>query len=132
MATMRTAGSPWVIEGHVASERLKNLQAPWDRVRKLAGLPDLRIHDLRHLFGGTGAALGLGLTTVGALLGHRRAETTLRYSDLAPDPLANAAERIGEALLEAMDKGRARGVELNAGPGHRAASAPRPRAKADN
>jgi integrase len=117
LATMRTAGSPWVIEGHVANERLKNLQAPWDRVRKLANLPDLRIHDLRHLFGGTGAALGLGLTTVGALLGHRRAETTLRYSDLAPDPLANAAERIGEALLEAMDKGRARVVELNAGPG---------------
>jgi integrase len=67
---------------------------------------------LRHIYAGTGAALGLGLPVVGKLLGHTQPRTTNRYANLAPDPVQTAAEAIGAALLEAMDKGRATVVEV--------------------
>jgi hypothetical protein len=34
------------------------IQKPWQRVRALAGLPDLRIHDLRHAFASAAVASG--------------------------------------------------------------------------
>jgi integrase len=117
LAKLREADNPYVIVGHIAGARLVNLTKPWYRILKVAGLEGLRLHDLRHVYAGMGAALGLGLPVVGKLLGHTQAQTTQRYANLVPDPVAAAAERIGEALLEAMDKGRARVVDLNAMPG---------------
>jgi hypothetical protein len=35
-------------------------------------------------------------------LGHREAQTTLRYSHLSADPLRRAADTIGEAIAAAM------------------------------
>jgi integrase len=119
LAEIRTAGNPYVIQGHKQGERLVNLTKPWYRVRERAGLPDLRLHDLRHIYAGTGAALGLGLPVVGKLLGHTQPRTTHRYANLAPDPVQTAAEAIGAALLEAMDRGRATVVEIAATEPHK-------------
>ena len=110
---MREAGSPWVICGHKRGSRLVNLTKPWDRIRSLAGFSELRIHDLRHIFAGTGAGLGLGLVAVGKLLGHSQPSTTARYANLAPDPIQAASEAIGVALLDAIEKGKARNRERN-------------------
>ena len=44
----RLAGNPWVIPGSKSGAHLSDLQPPWERVRKRAGLHDVRIHDLRH------------------------------------------------------------------------------------
>ena len=44
----RIEGNPYVITGAREGEYLKDLQKPWRRVRKTAGLDDVRIHDLRH------------------------------------------------------------------------------------
>ncbi len=38
---------------------------------------------------------GQSLPVVGALLGHSQAQTTLRYSHLAMDPLRQATESVG-------------------------------------
>ena len=59
-----------------------------------------------------GAALGLGLPIIGKLLGYSQPATKQRYANLAPDPVAAANERIGEALLAAMEKGKAQVVEI--------------------
>ena len=59
-----------------------------------------------------GAALGLGLPIIGKLLEHSQPSTTHRYANLTPDPVAAANERIGEALREAMEKGKAQVVEI--------------------
>ncbi len=103
--------SPWVIQGHVRGQQLINLTKPWYRIRAQAGLPDLRIHDLRHCFAGVGASLGLGLPIVGKLLGHTQGRTTERYANLAPDPVQAAAEKIGNALVDMMS-GKTKVVEL--------------------
>ena len=46
----RVGDSPWVIAGSKPKRHLAQLQPAWERVRKRAGLEDVRIHDLRHSF----------------------------------------------------------------------------------
>ena len=69
-AIPRTADSAWVIAGARPGSHLVNLQKPWRRIRKRAGLEDVRIHDLRHSFASRALALGESLTMIGMLLGH--------------------------------------------------------------
>ena len=68
----------------------------------MAGLDDLRIHDLRHSFASVGAASGMSLPVIGALLGHSQPATTARYAHLADDPLRAAGDKIGEQIAAAM------------------------------
>jgi hypothetical protein len=44
---------------------LTDLQHPWHRIRKAAGLNDVRIHDLRHTFASGGLLVGEGLAMNG-------------------------------------------------------------------
>ena len=46
----REEDNPWVISGRLTGSHLTDLQRPWRRIRKRAGLADVRIHDLRHSF----------------------------------------------------------------------------------
>ena len=110
----RHEGNPYVIVGQKRGAHLVNLQKPWRAIRERAGMPDLRVHDLRHSYASVGAAAGLGLPMIGALLGHREAATTARYAHLADDPLRQANDAIG-AWIEAAMKGEhtAEVVELN-------------------
>jgi len=90
---------------------LVSITKPWFRVRRLAGLDDVHLHDLRHCVATVGAGLGLGLTTVGLLLGHSEPRTTLRYSHLAADVAREATQRIG-AAIQSMMAGGARVVDV--------------------
>jgi len=100
--TSRQAGNPFVCPGARPMRPLVNLQRPWRRLRERAGLEDVRLHDLRHSFASMGAGVGMSLPVIGKLLGHTQAQTTMRYSHLAADPLKQAANRIGERIAEAM------------------------------
>jgi integrase len=64
----------WVITGRKEGARLTDLQHPWRRIRARAGLPDVRIHDLRHSYASGALALGEGLPMIGKLLGHAGAD----------------------------------------------------------
>ena len=63
----------------------------WVGIRGEAGLPGLCIHDYRHTWASQGAMNGVGLITVGRLLGHRRRETTAIYAHLDDGALRDAA-----------------------------------------
>jgi len=95
-------GNPWVIPGSKAGSHLVNIEKPWRRLREKAGIADVRLHDLRHNFASVGAAAGLGLPILGALLTHKDAATTQRYAHLAADPLKAANEVIGQKMAKAM------------------------------
>jgi len=79
------------------------LAEQWKRTRAQAGLPDLRIHDLRHTHASVGAAGGLSLHLIGALLGHKRPGTTARYAHLADDPIRAAADRVANRIAAALE-----------------------------
>lgn len=106
-------GSPWVIAGRDPDKPLVNLRKPWHRIRAKAGLEGVRLHDLRHSFASVGAAGGLSLPMIGALLGHTQAATTQRYAHLAADPLKQAADMIGERIRAATNGKSGDVVELN-------------------
>lgn len=47
-----------------------------ERLRATAGLPEVRLHDLRHSFASMAAASGASLPMIGKLLGHSQPQTT--------------------------------------------------------
>ena len=93
----------WVFPVRGGKGPLPTLQRPWERIRERAGLPDLRMHDLRHSFASVGACSGQSLLVIGALLGHRRAGATQRYAHLSNDPVRSASEAIGARIAAALE-----------------------------
>lgn len=91
-------GNPYLLPGKKVGTHVTDLQACWTRIRKTAGLEDVRIHDLRHSFASIGASTGDSMLIIGALLGHRSAKTTQRYTHLSDHPLKSAAERISDEI----------------------------------
>src|SRR5262249_19222341 len=94
----RWAGNPHLLPGDRPGKSFVGIQKPWQRIRALAGLTDVRIHDLRHAFASVAVAGGESLYVVGKVLGHRQVETTSRYAHLAEDPMKAAADRTAQRL----------------------------------
>jgi len=68
---------------------------PWHQVRTEAGLPGLRVHDLRHTAATFWLAAGLTVHAVAELLGHTDAALVLRlYGHALPAERSTAAERL--------------------------------------
>ena len=67
----------------------------WEQVRAAAGLPGLRVHDLRHSAATFLLAAGLGVHATAKVLGHRDASLVLRlYGHALPAEVSTAAERM--------------------------------------
>lgn len=62
---------------------------------KAAKVPDLRFHDLRHLYASNLVRAGVPITDVAQLLGHATLAMSLRYANHAP---GDAGQRAVEAL----------------------------------
>jgi integrase len=122
----RMAENPRVIPGMRAESASAAIDNVWPNVRKAAGLTDVRLHDLRHSFASVGAAGGLSLPIIGALLGHKHAATTARYAHLSADPIRAANDAVGARIAAAMNRkpGAAASAEVVALPS-RAADATR-------
>ena len=84
-------------DGHYAG-----LQKDWERIRTRAGLPGLRLHDLRHSFASFAVADGHSLFMVGKVLGHKQVRTTEGYAHLSADPVIAVADRTAARILAAM------------------------------
>ena len=95
-------GNPFVIVGNNGGSHLVNLTKPWHRIRKLAGLEDVRIHDLRHSFASVAVSGGLALPLIGKLLGHQKSATTERYAHFADDPVRAANEKVAQILRKSF------------------------------
>jgi integrase len=69
--------------------------------RKLAGLENLRLHDLRHTAASRMIAKGIPLPEVARVLGHSILSTTYRYVDLNTEGLRRISEALDEYNYEA-------------------------------
>jgi len=98
----RIEGHPYVLPGARAGQPLVNLQKPWRKIRAMAGLDDVRLHDLRHSYASVAASRGGSLPMIGALLGHGQAATTQRYAHLAADPLKRLSDDTASAIARSM------------------------------
>ena len=109
----RLEGNPFVFPGRKPGSHLADLFEFWKRIRKEAGLEDVRLHDLRHSFASTGTGRGESLYIVGSILGHRDAKTTQRYSHLHDNPKRAAADRISRQIAAAMRGDEAEVVDIH-------------------
>jgi integrase len=94
--------SVFVLPAAKGDGHYSGLQKDWERVRVRAGLPGLRLHDLRHSFASFAVADGNTLYMVGKVLGHKHARTTEVYAHLADDPLRAVADRTAARIAAAM------------------------------
>lgn len=101
--TPRVKGNPFVFVGRNEGQPIVNLQEPWRIVRKLAEIPDVRIHDLRHSFASFGVMTGGSLPMIGKLLGHGTPITTARYAHLADGQVRQFNQSIGDAISTALN-----------------------------
>jgi integrase len=108
----RIEGNPHVLPGDKPERHLVGLQKAWERIRKRAGLEDVRLHDLRHSFASVAVAGGDSLYLVGKLLGHQQSRTTERYAHLADDPLRAVADRTSGVIAAAMNGKPGGGAEV--------------------
>ena len=93
---------------------MTDLGPRWHKLRALAGLEDVRIHDCRHTLASHAVMSGLDLYTVGRLLGHADIASTERYAHLADSHVREAAGRIGAIVGDAMAGGRKREADHGA------------------
>lgn len=101
----RLENNPFVIWGRRKGGHLVGLQTVWERIRAEAGLPDVRIHDLRHTVGSIGVQGGASLRLIGAVLGHKSVLTSGRYAHMADDPAMALAEKVSGQIDALMRKG---------------------------
>ncbi|MCA9466896.1 MAG: tyrosine-type recombinase/integrase [Nitrospira sp.] len=105
-AMPRIEGNPFVCCGQRKGKSLTSVHRIWFEIREAAGLPDLRLHDLRHSFASIGVGSGASLYIIGTLLGHSLPATTARYAHLHADPLREVSETIAAQIQAAMNTQR--------------------------
>ena len=84
--------------------RSRNL-ALWYRVRREAGIEDVRLHDLRHTVASHAVMNGVPVPVVSRLLGHSNVRMTLRYAHLGDRDIERAADTVGQAIAAIMNSG---------------------------
>ena len=82
---------------------LNNVSRSWLNVRRLAALPDVRLHDLRHTYASHAAGLSETLPMIGRLLGHAQLRSTARYTHLDDGDVLAVSEAIGCRVNAMLD-----------------------------
>lgn len=77
---------------------LQDVKMIWREIRAAAGVPQARVHDLRHTFASHLVSRGTSLHIVGKLLGHTQPQTTARYAHVADGALRDAADSFAAIL----------------------------------
>lgn len=83
---------PFLIPNPDTLKPFVSIKHSWQRAIKVAKLPGLRIHDLRHSAASFMVNSGVDLFAVGKVLGHASYQSTQRYAHLANDTLLAAVE----------------------------------------
>jgi integrase len=78
--------------------RYNSFNIAYYKARDLAGLSDVRIHDLRHTYASLLINNGVSLYEVQELLGHSSASMTQRYAHLLPNRLHSRTEIVGRIV----------------------------------
>ena len=92
--------SRWVFSA--GEPKRGHLDRFWQRVRLEAGLNDVRMHDLRHSYASVALQNGETVLTIGKLLGHGKASTTLRYTHLHNGAIREAVDIVAPVLSEGL------------------------------
>jgi integrase len=87
------------------TQRLTTISKVYQEIRKDAGLPWLRLHDLRHNFASMLVNSGRTLYEVQQILGHSDSKVTERYAHLSTATLQDAANAVSDTVNAAINSG---------------------------
>jgi len=93
----RFEGCPYVVPNLDTLKPFVQLHRAWDNARKAAGLPDVRMHDLRHSMASNMVNSGRSIYEVAKVLGHSQLKTTQRYAHLSQETLLAAVDAAADA-----------------------------------
>ena len=94
----KLVGNLYIFPSPITGRPSASIYFPWNRIRKRAGLSDVRLHDLRHSFASYLVNAKKDLYVVQKLLGHSHARSTQRYAHLTTDTLAEATEVVARTV----------------------------------
>ena len=101
-AIPRVKTARFVFPAETGSSHYQGTPKVWRKVRTLAQLEDVRLHDLRHSFASIAVSGGASLPLVGALLGHADTATTQRYAHFHNDPVKAASEKVASEIASVI------------------------------
>jgi integrase len=93
---------PYVFMSQISGKPVLGINKAWLKIREIAALPDVRLHDLRHSFATFAVEDGASLYLVGRALGHANASSTERYAH----PGDTAARIIAEKVAGRFSGGK--------------------------
>jgi integrase len=93
----RWENCPFVVPNPYTLRIFINIHRSWDIARKAAGLPEVRMHDLRHSMASNMVNSGRSIYEVAKVLGHSQLKTTQRYAHLSQETLLAAVDSAAEA-----------------------------------
>jgi integrase len=91
---------------------INSAEKAWQRLRERAGIPDGRLHDLRHTAGTFAALAGGSAFVVRDLLGHRTLAMTGRYVERAADMVRATADAVSGRVAAALNSGSTPSAEI--------------------
>ncbi len=91
-------GCPFLFPGDTPGQPVQEIRRFWAGIQKTVGIPDVRIHDLRHTFASLLVSGGASLEMIGKLLGHSQIQTTQRYAHLMDSPLRAGVDAVANAF----------------------------------
>jgi integrase len=100
----RLGDNPYILPGHIHGRPIVNINRPWRRIRKAAGVEDVRLHDLRRTVGSWLAQSGNSLHLIGRVLNHSNQSTTAIYARFGQDHVRQALEEHAARLMGVAGK----------------------------
>ena len=97
MQLPRFEGCLYVVPNPKTLKPYVSIFCSWNTARKQAGLPEVRMHDLRHSFASFLVNAGRSLYEVQNILGHSQLVTTQRYAHLSQATLLDATNAAASA-----------------------------------
>lgn len=101
---VRNDSPKWIFFNAESGTHYKTLHNAWFDIRKKAGMPWLRVHDLRHYYASALINNGVGISSVQALLGHSSPLVTQRYLHMNTQTLLDASEVASQRIRAASPR----------------------------
>ena len=93
----RWPGCPYLVPNPKTRVPYVSVFSSWNTARKHAGLPEVRMHDLRHSMASNMVNSGRSIYEVAKVLGHTQLKTSQRYSHLSQETLIAAVDAAANA-----------------------------------